>query len=253
MIFYFSGTGNSRWVAQTVATTFSEKIVEIGQAVTSNTTLFALEENERVGFVFPVYSWGVPPIVKQFIQRLAFENYSNQLIYGIFTCGDECGYTNRQFLKLLTSKGWKCHHIYSVQMPNNYIVLPKFDIDDKVLQDRKKKDAIPILNEIIAAISADKKMDCYIKGSMSFLKSKILYPLFCTFLISSKSFYFTDRCIGCEICAEKCSVGNILIENKRPVWKNDNCTQCLACIHYCPERAIEFGKATINKGRYTYH
>ena len=251
MVFYFSGTGNSKWVAQTIANTFSEKVIEIGSAVIKENYSYAPEKEEYIGFVFPVHSWGIPPIVKKFIQRLVIENYAGQLIYAICTCGDECGYTQQQLLKLLQIKGWKSHHIYSIQMPNNYIAFPGFDIDSKELENKKKEDAKKILSEIIAAISADKKTAHYYRGSMSFLKSKIIYPLFCRFAINSKPFYSTDNCTGCGICVKKCPTQNIQIRNKRPVWEN-NCTQCLACIHYCPERAIEYGKVTQKKGRYTY-
>lgn len=251
MIFYFSGTGNSEWVAKTVATAFSDKVFEIGSAVVHHKTTFMPEKNERIGFVFPVHSWGVPPVVEKFIRQLVLEKYENQLIFGIMTCGDECGYTNLQFLKLLRLKGWESHHIYSIQMPNNYIAFPGFDVDDKSLEHKKKEDAKRTLSGIIDAVNADKIIDCYAKGTKSFLKSKIIYPLFCKYAINSTPFYSTDVCTGCGICAKKCPTENITIKDKRPVWGN-NCTQCLACIHYCPERATEYGKMTQKKGRYTY-
>lgn len=252
MIFYFSGTGNSEWVARTVASAFSEEVFEIGSAVVHKTMLFSPKKDERIGFVFPVHSWGIPPIVTLFIRQLVLENYEGQLVFGIFTCGDECGYTNLQFLKLLGLKGWMCRHVYSVQMPNNYIAFPGFDVDDKPLENKKKENAKNVLTEIIHAINADKVIDCYIKGTMSFLKSRIIYSLFCKYAINSKPFYSSDLCIGCGVCVKKCPTENITIENKRPVWR-DNCTQCLACIHYCPQRAIEYGRMTQHKGRYTFN
>lgn len=251
MIFYFSGTGNSEWVAKTVALAFSEKTFEIGSAIARKRFFFSPEKNERVGFVFPVHSWGVPPIVKEFILQLVLDSYDNQLIFGVFTCGDECGYTNLQFQNLLKLKGWESHHIYSVRMPNNYIAFPGFDVDDISLENSKKQEVKKTLAEIIDAIHADKMIDCYLRGTKPFLKSRIIYPLFCKYAINSKPFFSTDTCTGCGVCAKKCPTDNITIENKRPVWGN-NCTQCLACIHYCPERAIEYGKMTQKKGRYIY-
>ncbi|MEG0453899.1 MAG: EFR1 family ferrodoxin, partial [Bacteroides sp.] len=70
MIFYFSGTGNSKWVAQQLADVQQERLVFIPDALRSATTEFSLQEEEKVGFVFPIYSWGPPPIVLEFIHQL---------------------------------------------------------------------------------------------------------------------------------------------------------------------------------------
>ena len=70
MVFYFSGTGNSQWVAKSVATAFSDRLIAIGDYFRegSEKPKFELEKGERIGFVFPVHSWGMPPIVKKFIK-----------------------------------------------------------------------------------------------------------------------------------------------------------------------------------------
>ena len=57
MIFYFSGTGNSKWVAQQLAIYLEDKTTFIPSVL--DTSDFSLCENEKIGFVFPIYSWGV--------------------------------------------------------------------------------------------------------------------------------------------------------------------------------------------------
>ena len=42
---------------------------------------------------------------------------------------------------------------------------------------------------------------------------------------------------------------NIKLKDGKPAWGSE-CTQCMACICYCPVSAIEYGKATIGKDRY---
>ncbi len=253
MICYFSGTGNSMWVAQTVAARFGDnRLTDMADAVVSGNSLtFSLSEGERLGFVFPVHSWGIPWIVRQFIKKMSVSGYCNQLIYCILTCGDDCGLTNRMLLKLFRRKGWQCRHIYSVQMPNTYVVFPGFDTDPAELEQKKKTEAVGTLDKIMAAIESDSPIDCYLQKGQQFLKSRIIYPLFCRFAMSSKPFRTTDKCIGCGVCVKNCPTHNIRLENGRPVWAN-NCTQCLSCLHRCPQTAIEYGKQSVGKGRYYY-
>lgn len=254
MIFYFSGTGNSKWVAQTITQSFTDKLVAIGDYYQKNNdqqAVLSLEKDEKIGFVFPVHSWGTPPIVKQFIQKLQFENFDNNLIYCVFTCGNICGNADKMFLEALQQKNWKCHHIYSVQMPNNYISMPGFGIDPVEVQKDKIAIAQSTLKILMDAILTDKPIQHYARGKATWLKSGIIYPLFVRFGMNSRPFYTTESCISCGICEQKCPVKNIKITEGKPVWDN-NCTQCLACIHYCPTQAIQYGKVTINKGRYTF-
>lgn len=57
MIFYFSGTGNSAWVARQLAEGQNEELLSIAMEIDRNKA-YKLKEGEKVGFVFPVYAWG---------------------------------------------------------------------------------------------------------------------------------------------------------------------------------------------------
>ena len=64
-------------------------------------------------------------------------------------------------------------------------------------------------------------------------------------------FSVDDACIGCGLCAKKCPVQAIEIQNKRPVWIKDKCVTCLGCLHTCPKFAIQYGRNTRKHGQYT--
>ena len=253
MIFYFTGTGNSQWAAKSLAEALSERAIAIADYVVGDTfdmPPFELQPAEHLGFVFPVHSWGIPPVVRRFIERLSITGYSGQTVFGLFTCGDECGYTKNMFLKLIQAKGWECRHACSIQMPNNYMLLPGFDVDDKALESKKNEDAKLKLPHIIKAIQDDTPVREYKKGSLSFLKSRIIYPLFCKYAIDSRPFRVTSACTSCGHCVKMCPTKNITLTDK-PVW-DSHCTQCLSCINRCPSRAIEYGKVSQKKGRYYF-
>lgn len=256
MIFYFSGTGNSRWVASQLSEHFSDTLYQIGEYERTETPLvpeFELKPNEKIGFVIPIHSWGIPPIVTQFIAEMKLNGYINQLVYCIMTCGDECGYANRMFLEAIGAKGLRCRHIYSVTMPNSYICLKGFDVDSKEVQTKKVEDAKTDLPKLISAIENDQPIAFYLKGKRFLkIKSGLIYNMFAKHSLTDKPYTCNEDCTSCGKCAKVCPVNNIKLVDGKPVWQG-HCTQCLACIHYCPNRSIDYGKITKNKGRYFFH
>lgn len=253
MVFYFTGTGNSLWVAKRLAEVFDEPLIPIAGALKKQTDelIYDLDDNENVFFVYPVHSWGPALPVMQFIARFRFQNYHHQPVYSVVTCGDECGYTNDIFSKALSKKGITLSAGYSVEMPNNYILLPGFNVDSKEVEYNKLNKAPDTLNNIVSSIKGE-PADIYLQGSLPFIKSRMIYPLFGSYAArQAGKFYATDDCIACNLCAKICPTHTISIrEDGKPEWDRKSCVQCTACIHYCPVRAIEFGKVSVNKGRY---
>lgn len=251
MIFYFTGTGNSLWVAQKLSQLFSERLINISEEMKKDSLSYEYEmkENEKVFFVYPVHSWGPAVMVTQFIDRLKLSGNKNPLVFSISVCGDDCGYTNKIMKKALQRRQIPLTASYSVTMPNNYILLPGFDVDNKDIEERKLKEAPMRIEEIAESIRHKCYNVLYTKGGGAFWKTKLVYPLFVRFSLGKTSFYSTEKCIGCGICEKVCPTGTITMKDDRPKWGN-KCVQCLACIHRCPVRAIEYGKATLNKGRY---
>ena len=92
MIFYFSGTGNSRWVARQLAELTGDAaydIITLAQAPD-------LRGEARIGFVFPVYAWGPPEVMAQFAQKLT---RTQAFAFGVCTCGGDAGLTMKAFSK----------------------------------------------------------------------------------------------------------------------------------------------------------
>ena len=251
MIFYFTGTGNSRWVAKTLSETLGEPLISIADELhkEEKDLIYPVRPDEKILFVYPVHSWGPAVLVIRFISRLTLTGYTGQPVYSVSTCGDECGYTDRLIGKALGKRAISFTAAYSVIMPNNYILLPGFDVDGKDVEERKLQDAPARVAEIIRVIREHQQNTLYQTGSMPGLKSYWIYPLFAHLAIGSNSFRVTDACISCGLCERICPTGTISLQGGKPVWAN-TCVQCVACIHRCPVRAIEYGKGTLKKGRY---
>lgn len=252
MVFYFTGTGNSLWVARALSRAFDEPMVSIAEVLKERKDEYAcpLREDEKVFFVFPVHSWGPAVLVLRLIERLKLTGYQGQPVYSVSTCGDEAGYTTRRMRKSLERRGIRLTAGYSVQMPNNYILLPGFSVDPKELEQQKLQAAEGRVASIVEAIRRQKADGLDEIGRMPALKSYGIYPLFAHWAIGRNSFRVTEACIACGLCAKVCPTGTITVgTDGRPEW-SDSCVQCVACIHRCPVRAIEYGKETVKKGRY---
>lgn len=255
MIFYFTGTGNSLWVAKELSIIFGEPLISIADELRKETRelVYSLENGESVFLVYPVHSWGPAVPVMQFLSQWHLKGGKNSSIYSLSTCGDECGHTDKMIRKALRRRGLSLSAAYSIQMPNNYILLPGFDVDKKEVENRKLGQAPQQLKAIVESVKthANSNADLYVRGPIPFLKSRLVYPLFARLAIQKNAFYATDNCIDCGLCATMCPTGTISLRaDGRPQWAKGSCVQCLACIHYCPVRAIEYGKISLKKGRY---
>lgn len=253
MIFYFTGTGNSKWIAELLSKKLEEHLVSINDLLKSETLSyeFEVQPKERIMFVFPVYSWGLPTPIRIFIDRMKLINITNNKIYAVATCGDNAGLTNTMLKEKLKEKQLQLTSCYTVQMPNCYIIIPGFDVDSNEIAKNKITHAETRIDLIVKAILENRQDDTlYCKGILAWLKSKIIYPSFIKYTFKTK-FYTTDTCNHCGLCAKLCPMNNITIKNGIPVW-SEKCVQCLACIHRCPQRAIEYGNITKKKGRYYF-
>lgn len=252
MIFYFSGTGNSRHVAGCLHKELGGGMSEIS-VVDFTTDLYP---GEFVGFVFPVYSWGVPPGVLKFISDLP-EKFWEEVRVGhipvwcVMTCGDEVAMAPEMLMKGLRRRGIEPESIWSVIMPNNYVLLPGFDVDSKEVEVSKLRNMPSRIKEVTEGIRSHRSVVDVTRGSWPRLKTRLVYPLFNRWGISPKKWSANEKCIGCGICAKRCPVGNIFMMEGRPKWQ-ERCVSCLACYHYCPQRAVQYGKATRKKGQYHY-
>lgn len=251
MIFYFSGTGNSKWIAEELSGFHGETLISISKELIhkGDYLQYELRGDEKIGFVFPVYSWGPPKIVLDFIYKMKLLGYEEQYFFFVCSCGDDTGQTKKVFLKAISRKGWECHSGFSVIMPNNYVLMKGFNIDSKELQQKKLHEAIPMMQRINKLIREQRKGVFELtEGSFPYIKTQLINPLFNKFRITAKPFYATDACVSCKKCEKVCPVENIKVDGK-PVW-GDNCTSCLACFHICPQQAVQYGKITGNKGQY---
>jgi flavodoxin/NAD-dependent dihydropyrimidine dehydrogenase PreA subunit len=249
MIFYFSGTGNSLQAAKCISEHNNEKLISIAEAVHNNADCceYTLVDNEAIGFVYPIYAWGPPKIVIQFIEKLKLNNYRNNYVFSVATCGDNIGNAMKLLNTYLMKKSIKLDSGFSIRMPNNYVIMG--DVDSKEVENQKLLAAEKTLLHINKIIEEKRKgIFEVVKGFMPGVLTSVINPLFNKKAIDPSKFYAKDSCTSCGICEKICNCRNIKVSDK-PQW-GEHCTQCLGCLHLCPAKAIQYGKGTESKGRY---
>ena len=110
MIFYFSGTGNSRWAAHQIAAFTGDEAWDIF----TPGNVPDLKSESQIGLVFPVYAWGAPAPLISFARALGS---TDAFTFGVCTCGAEAGLSMRKLSEI-----YPLDSSYSLVMPNNYII-----------------------------------------------------------------------------------------------------------------------------------
>ena len=145
MIFYFSGTGNTRWASEEIAKALGERLLYIPDEIRKGHHSYTLGIDERIGFCFPTHGWQVPRIVRDFIRHLAISQQpqaSKPFCWALTTCGDNMGETmtilNRDLvantaLRDNFGEALQAESVFSLVMPESYVCLPfmKTDPEDK--------------------------------------------------------------------------------------------------------------------------
>ncbi len=246
-IYYFSGTGNSMFVAKELAGRIpGSRLIPIAG--------FADKEPvrthcESVGFVFPVHALTIPVIVKRFVQRADFSSAKY-----VFAVATRMGSIFRGFEKmdrLLKKSGRRLDAHFVLNMGNNEArhagyAVPTGDEIAKI-----EKEVLEKLSEIADVIRKKRgvrEQDTGVtesfgknRGSRFILEKTVLAGMALSEYIGGvQYFYADDACTGCGVCGRVCLSGKIKIEGKKPVWqKNVFCHMCFACLNYCPARAVQ--------------
>lgn len=249
MIFYYSGCGNSKWLAEELAGKLNEKALFIPELNDKGFDEYSFDGDESLGFVFPIYAWAPPRVVENFIHKVEWKGKPTYVWFAC-TCGDEMGMAHQLFDKILRKKNLTLDAAFGFKMPETYLCFPGFKLDTKEKEAQKIAEADAKLPKVAEQIRNREKVLDLIKGPLPRLKSSLLRWSFDS-VVSDKKYFTTDNCIGCGKCESACPFHNIKMVDGKPQWQG-NCTQCMACYQYCPKNAIQYGTCTQGKGQYHF-
>lgn len=243
VIYFYTGTGNSLWTARKIA----EYMGQPDPVPMNRSRKDVLRcDAECIGLVFPVHIWGLPAPVIEFIDRLNAD--PGQYIFAAAVNAGQVAATLVQLETLLRTKGLRLACGFSIDMPSNYIPWGGAIPEEK---QKKKFGAALEKCKRIAAIARNKEKLPPEKGPawQNMIFSLIYRKSLPKVTGMDKAFFSDEKCTACGVCAKLCPAQNILIIERKPVWQH-RCEQCFACLQWCPEEAIQYGKNTKKRRRY---
>lgn len=244
MILYYSGTGNSQFVAEKMAQCLNEPCVNLFEKL-KNHDITPLESQTPFIVVSPTYGWQLPHLVRDWLKQVSFNG--NQALYFFLTCGSEIGNASKYLECLCKEINMEYRGCGEIVMPENYIALFNVPSENEIQQ--LLLQATQTVEMYVPFIQNDQCLPEPTRNGIDRFKSSWVNAAFYPLIVHAKKFYANDACIGCGKCALHCVMNNIQIIKGKPQWE-DHCTHCMACICGCPTEAIEYGKATKNKPRY---
>jgi ferredoxin len=244
VIYYYTGTGNSLWTARALAEQLGDtEIVPMHRVIHGSHGCKA----GSIGLIFPVHIWGVPSLVRDFLE--AIEKRPDGYYFAVAVNGGQVSRTLIQLKDLMARDNLTLSAGFDIKFPSNYI---PWGGPGPVEAQGKLFDAATEKVKFAAAYISGRKSGLLEKGPLwQRLLFTGLYKMSYNQVKSlDKNFHIDGTCSSCGICERVCPVKNISLEAGRPVW-HGSCEQCLACIQWCPEECIQYGKKT--KGYERYH
>lgn len=244
MILYFSGTGNSEYVANYIAEKIEDEVENLFDRIRMG-DYSSMESDRPWVVVVPTYAWGVPKPVEMFLRKTDF--IGSQEMYFVMTCGQDNGASGKHLCKMCDGVNLKYMGCAEIVMPDNYIVMFKAPTEEEALRiiDSSEQDIIEVIKYISAGNPIPEKKVRMIDWITSGPVNKGFQDIF----VKPGKFKVSEKCMRCGFCESVCPLANIHYINESPVW-GDDCIHCMACISKCPQKAIEYGKKTKGKERY---
>jgi len=230
---YFSGTGNSRYIAELFAAEMGGACLSIEETAEFSALI---GKADAVAFVYPVYLSRVPRIMREFVKAHAADLKGKKLVV-LCTQMRFSGDGARCFTRLLprgTADVIYAEHIFMPNNCNNLFVLAQTGGEEAQRLFAQARRTIPrICADIKAGIVKKRGFNIFshLIGSMQGVFQLPLERL------TRKKIRISADCTGCGLCVKHCPMNNLTIEDGRARAGN-NCTQCYRCLNLCPERAV---------------
>ena len=236
IIYYFSGTGNTKKITELFAEAFGARGAKVTLRDIVSCEAPSVEGYDGVGIAYPVHGFNTPEIVTDFAKKLPCGD--GKALFAIKTSGEPLRLNDASSLELsriAISKGYRFTGERHYVMPYNMVFRHSDAMAAKMLATAKERipeDARAILNGSLPPL------DCPLRARIMTVLCKIERP---GMRLNGRLYRVDkDKCIGCMKCVRGCPVGNIKFEDGKFRF-GGNCIGCARCAFGCPANAITTG------------
>ena len=248
-IYFFSGTGNTLYLAKNFASLFPDVVL---------CNISHLERDEEIvldsditGIFFPVYCGGIPRILSRFLARVKAPEggQGKRVLYAVASSGGVPGGALPIVEDTLAEKGLNLTSAFHIRMPSNYYPLsgpPSSQKQQKLFSDARR--ALRVAAIMVKKGKRTRPLRVFpIDTFIKFIAERAV----ATLAASDKAFHVDkEKCNTCELCLRLCPAANITFTREStPAWSNE-CEQCMGCLQWCPNGAIRYGNVKESRERY---
>ena len=237
-LFYFSGTGNTRLIANLIQKQLKSKSIAVDvlsiEELTNKDLQINFDKYDMVGIGYPIYGFGEPRIIEKFV--LMLPNVMCKKVFIFKTAADFISINNnasRYLIKKLHSKGYDVFYDRVICMGSNFLA----SYDDELVKQLYLSALYKVENFCEDVLSGRKRMYkstwflILVTRTVHWFEDKWFARMF------GRSLKTSDKCNNCGKCVRNCPARNIYSKNNKIRFKW-NCFLCMRCIYSCPEKAI---------------
>jgi ferredoxin len=239
IIRYFTGTGNTKRIADRIGTVLSGNDAAVDLApITPDAPIDP--SAERYVFCSPVYALGLPRIIKRYLAGLPRLDQPRPAMM-VVTAGnpEHTGWALRHGRDLLDARNCPVSVSETIHMPDNWT--PFLPTPPEAVARERLEAGDELAGRLALDFLAGKERHRpFSLAAMTPAGSWVIHQGFHRVGIGHLwSLFRTNKaCTSCGLCEKSCPVGAITMAAGRPKWSK-TCEQCSRCFNLCPARAIE--------------
>jgi len=237
-LFYFTGTQSSYFVAKALKAELTRRGFQVYmyklEKVVNGTIEVDTKRFQQIGFVLPIYGFGAPSIVFDFIEMLPMVESK---VFIIRTASDN-GWVNQSasqsMINQLRKKWYDVFYDRIIIISSNWLLDFEEDVTKKLFDVMRERKVPHIAYQIDKGIRRRHNRNFFrevLLGIVYFGEDKLGAPYF------GRSLYANKKCTDCRLCEKRCPVGNISFESGK-FKAGGKCLWCMKCVYSCPENAI---------------
>lgn len=252
LLFFFSGTGSTWWVCNTLASKLRDNNIETNVRNIESTGYDEIEDHDIIGIGYPVYGSDCPVNVREFIENLPETKKDCFIVTSMLAFSGDGALTTEKILK---EKGYSLRQAVNIKALNNirlpYPGIAQFPIYAEIEAEKILESASKKIERLAEKISSG---ESWIegRGMLGILGglSQRIPVIYLGWTRWARNFSVDkEACIDCMQCVENCPVGNISMENGEIAW-GEKCICCVRCYNLCPTDAILYKEASSNREKF---